>query len=506
MKRLIAVSLGLIVGVSALRADEIEWKAVKQEPAAKTISAKEEPKAVEPVAEGGPILLGPTWGPVDPPAGDTKPKEEPLPQPRPLPVQIKPAKPAPTMIPPSSSAMRTLTIMSEGETPTFDTEPTRDAGPRFYARAELLLWFTKLMNAPPLVRGSTVVPPGPVLPPGFGLPGDPFTQILYGNGPIGDPFHMGARFSAGAWLDSCQTCGVDASCFFLGRNTDTVVFASPQFPVIFRPFIQANPPGGPNFQIVAFPPGFTQGGLPFPDQTGSLTIDTATGLWGADVNAKECLCCSHNAFGGYRVDLFAGFRYLDLDDRLSITENLVLGANNAAGFVAGTRAIVNDQFSTHDQFYGGQIGANFEYTHNRFSLDGRASVALGATHEVILINGSQQVTPPGAATQFFTGGLLALRSNSGRFTTGRFGFAPEFTLNAGYLIAPRLKVFAGYNFLLWTPVARAAEQIDPVLDISQIPNFANPPPPPVVPTRPVVPFTQNAFWAQGVQFGVELRW
>src|SRR5262249_42704206 len=155
--------------------------------------------------------------------------------------------------------------------------------------------------------------------------------------------------------------------------------------------------------------------------------------------------------------LFAGFRYLDLDDRLSITENITIGANNAVGFPARTRVIVNDRFSTHNQFYGGQVGASGEYRHNRFVIDGKASVALGATHEVILINGFQQVTPPGAATQTFNGGLLALPSNIGRFTTGRFAFAPELTLNFGYMLTPRMKAFLGYNFLLWTPVARAAE-------------------------------------------------
>src|SRR5262249_40792435 len=184
------------------------------------------------------------------------------------------------------------------------------------------------------------------------------------------------RFSAAAWLYCEQTCGVHASYFFLGRNPENVVFASPTFPVILRPFIQINPPVLPNFQIVAFPPGFTQGGLPFPSQTGSVTVDTATGLFGAEFNAKECLCGHRTCAGGSRVDLFAGFRYLDLDDRVNITENIVIGANNVVGFPPGTLAVVNDRFSTHNQFYGGQVGATWEYWQNRFVIDGRASVAI----------------------------------------------------------------------------------------------------------------------------------
>lgn len=377
----------------------------------------------------------------------------------------------------------------------------------YFASAEYLLWFTDRMDAPPLVT-TAPLPGGGVLPPNFGLIGAPGTQVLYGNGPIGTSFRMGGRFTGGVWLDCEQTCGVEGSFFFLGRNGQQVVFSSQVFPVLFRPFIQQNPPSGPNYQIVAFPPGYTQNGLPFPDQTGSVSVRTATGIWGTEINARECFLAQNTPAGGFRIDLFAGFRYLGMDDRLSITEDLILGQNNVVGFPPNTAVIVNDRFDTYNQFYGGQGGVRWEARTGRLSFDGRASLAIGGTRQVTHIAGTQRVTPPNNPSQFFLGGLLALPSNMGRHVTGRFSFVPELTLNVGYYVRPGLKLFTGYNLLFWTNVQRAAEQIDPVLDLAQIPNFNDPlnPPTPQNPSRPFVLFRQSDFWAQGLQLGAEVRW
>ena len=507
MMRLYVGCLGLVLSAAGFAlAEEVVWKAAAPSRGAELPTSSpagtKDARRVENAIDYGPILSPSSEPPAEPPVHPPKSSVQPLGPPRQLPNDLKSGRPP---APPNDAGLKTLHLVSEQP---YGAEPLPiAAGQRFHVRAEFLTWFTKLMNAPPLVT-TAPLPGGVILPPNFGQIGAPGTQILYGNGPIGDPLHFGARFSAGLWLDCEQSCGIEASYFFLGRNHETVTFSSPTFPVILRPFIQLNPPGGPNFQIVAFPPGFTQIGLTVPDQTGSVVIDTSSALWGAEFNGKECLCCRASMCDAYRVDVFAGFRYLDLDDRLNIVENITLGANNIAGFPPGTRAVVVDRFGTHNHFYGGQIGARWEYRRGRFVTDGRGSLALGGTQQTIFIDGSQRITPPGLPTQFFTGGLLALPSNIGRHTTGRFSFVPELTLNLGVMATPGVKLFAGYNFLLWTNVARASEQIDPVLDISQIPNFNDPlnPPAPVVPTRPIVPFAQSAFWAQGLQLGIELRW
>src|SRR5262249_50182358 len=83
---------------------------------------------------------------------------------------------------------------------------------------------------------------------------------------------------------------------------------------------------------------------------------------GAPEAALGCnLCCGCS----YRADLLGGFRYLDLQDRLGITELIQVGPNPQA-VVPGTQSLANsqivvaDQFRTRNQFYGGQLGTAAE--------------------------------------------------------------------------------------------------------------------------------------------------
>jgi len=43
------------------------------------------------------------------------------------------------------------------------------------------------------------------------------------------------------------------------------------------------------------------------------------------LNLKEALKVCGSRCNGYRIDLFAGFRFLDLDESLRVNENVVLG-------------------------------------------------------------------------------------------------------------------------------------------------------------------------------------
>ena len=96
-----------------------------------------------------------------------------------------------------------------------------------------------------------------------------------------------------------------------------------------------------------------------------------------------------------------------------------------------------------------------------------------------------------------------MRSNSGRHRRERLAFIPEVGLNVGLQVTRRLKISAGYSLLWISTVARAGEQLDPVVNTTQFPIRSGNGPL-VGPARPAFPFDESDFWAQGVRFGLEL--
>lgn len=351
---------------------------------------------------------------------------------------------------------------------------------RAFVSAEYLLWWARPMGVPALATtaaGQSV-----------GFLGTPGTQTLLGPGNFGSTSRNGFRVRAGVWLEDAPIGGLDAGYFFLGTQTTTVAVDSDRFPTLARPFFAAN--FNQEFaELVAFP------NL----ASGRLVAETSSYLWGADVNARCCLYRVCEA----RAELFAGFRYLHLGESLGITEFVTATGPLASPEPVGTSAVVTDSFRTRNNFYGGQVGWAAARQAGRFELSARASVALGATHQQLDITGSQLRVRPGQPPEAFTGGLLAVGPNLGRFTQTKFSVVPEATLNVGLWLTPALKAFVGYNFLYWTNTLRPGDQIDRVVDISFVPNFGTAG---FAANRPRPTMQQTDLWAQGVQFGVEWRW
>ncbi len=351
----------------------------------------------------------------------------------------------------------------------------------FFVQAEYLLWWANKPNIPVLATTNSLGQPG--------FLGQPGTQNLLGPGKFGPEFRDGFRIRTGGWLDECALLGFDASFFFLGRKSESASFDSGQFPIITRPFF------APNFnsefgEIVAQP------NL----ATGRLDVTTDSFLWGADINFRKGICRTCDRTTGW----FAGYRHLNLTERLTIAETITASGPLSPDPI-GTKIFVQDRFETRNQFHGGQVGGFWNRKFDRFDWDLRAGVALGVTQQTVEIDGFQQRTRPGQATQNFRGGLLATGPNLGSFTQSKFSVVPEITTSLGYRVLPNLRLYAGYNFLYWSNVIRPGDQIDRVVDVALVPN-----PPAGVPAtgnpRPLPTFRQSDFWAQGVQFGVEFRW
>jgi hypothetical protein len=348
------------------------------------------------------------------------------------------------------------------------------ADPGLWIGVEGLLWWARNQPLP-----VPVITTGPVSQGAFaGNLGVPGTVSL--NGPLNYGATGGVRAFGGAWLDTSHTFGIAGSGFWLARQSagfgafdasgtgSTILNA----PVIGAPF---------STQVSA--PGL---------DTGGIAVDARSRFAGADVNLL------YNLYrrGGWTINLVGGYRYLDLSESLDITasSNMFVTTtytDNAGNVVVtappGSTIMVSDHFGTRNQFNGGQLGAEFQWWRNRWFVDATVKLGIGATHEVIFIDGSTVVFPAGGTPVPLVGGNYATLQMGG-YARNRFALAPELQLSVGYLITPWLRAMVGYNFLYLTSVVRPGNQIDNTFDGV---------------TRPIVPMVGSTYWTQGMNFGLQ---
>lgn len=362
-----------------------------------------------------------------------------------------------------------------GQVPEASSDPCHN---HCYVDAEYLLWSTKGFHVPALLTTSNQND--------FGILGQPSTQLIFGNSDLDGGARSGFRFTLGGWID-CEGLGAEISGFFLVPKEQNFVANSGMFPVLGRPFFNVNT--NAQFSELVALPGVT---------TGSAVINAPSKLWGTEANLLCNLCCSDC----WRVNALAGFRYLDLQESLTITEN-IQGLPTAPQPFTNESIIVFDRFATHNQFYGGQVGVDARYKYAHWSLEVKGKLGIGATEQIIDINGGQRFVGPNGAVATARGGLLALPSNIGRLSEGRFSLVPELTATLGYQFTPHVRGFVGCNFLYWSNVVRPGDQIDPLLNVNNIPNFPTSGPASTL-NRPLVPFRTSDFWAQGLVLGFEI--
>lgn len=347
-------------------------------------------------------------------------------------------------------------------------------GNRWYGSAEYLLWFVRGFNVPPLV---TTGPPSTL-----GVLGANGTQVLVGDAVNYEAF-SGGRFALGYWFCDSQLFGLEGSFLFLSTNARNFVANSDTMgnPVISRPFVDAVT-GRQTIEPVAFPG----------ESAGGVAAHATTQLWGAEILARTNPWCG----SWWKVGLLGGFRFLSLEENLSVTESLTTLGDEV------TNHTLSDSFGTHNRFYGGELGLATEFRVGRWFLDTRAKVALGGTRQTAHISGSEVDTNLNTGQQVrFNSGLLALASNSGRFSRDQFSVVPEVGLNLGYNVNDCLRLYVGYTFVYWNNVVRPGAAIDTTVNTSQLSGGAL-----AGPARPAFAFKNTDFWAHGVNFGLELRY
>ena len=359
----------------------------------------------------------------------------------------------------------------------------------FWIRDEYVGWWAQGGRVPALVNTSS----------DGTLPSD---ITLYGNDTYNSGYRSGNWTQTGMWFDCCHTHGIQADYFFVGQKSSPFFAASDGDPILTRPFIDAST-GDPADELVAFP-GIV---------VGRISIDNHNNMQGAGVLGRcniccdcGCDCCGNNMCTPKcwckercsRCDFVGGFRWYQFNDNLNITENLVSIDPNS-GIPVGTMIDLTDSFTTENNFYGFEFGVIHQVWRGRWMTEGTYKVALGDMNSVVNINGSTTVSFPGQPTVVNQGGLLALQSNIGRHTQDNFAAIPQVSWRLGYRMTEHITLMGGYTFMFFSQIARAGDQIDPVINTNLIPPVTG------GGTRPAYVFHPSELVLQGVTIGAEIN-
>ena len=429
--------------------------------------------------------------------------------------------------PPQSPAAK---LESPAGAPTLPFEPVRRSS-LFYADADYLLWWVNHGPSPTLLNTAPNNGISPNTVTGIvglngGIAGQIGTQTIFDDHQLGYGTFSGFRGKVGVGLGDDGFWSIELGAFYLPKQSINFVRSgnADGTPLLTIPFIDAST-GLPQALDIS---SQTLNHTPY--LTGSIAIHSDVQLWGYELNLV-----SHSIRTADRsVDMWIGFRSLTMDENLDINQTVTpaqtgnitiqypsvgLGQNNYFAVAANAPVFIQDHFQTRNEFYGAQVGARFAWDLFGFTADLTMKVAVGATHQEAVINGSTTASMvaanpamPQIAPQSLTtpGGTFALANNIGSYNQNQFTVVPEIGLNIKYAITSQLSVQVGYSGTYWSNVARPGAQIDPVLNSKLIPTGGLIAPGNFVPGqehgRPYFVFHDTAFWAQGVNFGLEFRY
>lgn len=366
-----------------------------------------------------------------------------------------------------------------------------------------------------------------------GAIGQPGTRLVLGNRPVNPGIQAGARSLIGYRWES--GLGLELGYFQCLANdvlgvTTTGLPGSPNLAVpVFDVSGVSGLNGVPGQSIFVLPgpyPGALVGSpaAQVPAFQGAFFLTISNQFQGAELNATSRL----GERGNFRFDGIAGFRWVELRERLTYE---VATAGVPGSVVAGAFVNASDSFATRNDFYGGQVGLRSTFESGRWFCSSFAKVAIGGIRQNATVVGQSQASngnlflaTNGTANTMLPTGVFAEPSNSGSFSRDRFTVIPEFTLNMGYRVSERIRIFVGYNFLFLGSVMRPGDQIDANINVTRtglaaasratvgtgtgpipfgMPGAA---PPPSGPIAPVFPFKATDVWVQGIQFGISANY
>lgn len=341
------------------------------------------------------------------------------------------------------------------------------------------------------------------------------------DGPIELGQHSGVRIGGGMWFTPEQDLGVETNVFFLGKKSrmfhSTASNENGQFifttPFADRDFEITIPAGGgaPTVAQIASRPLF------FIRQASSeLLGNSSTTTWGGEVNARSTFV----TIGSVAVGGLAGFRYIDFHEDFDLSGRFSLFRPSIPGYsdppfsnIAGRMDILTrDTIMTKNQFYGAQVGADFDGNFGGLYLSLRPRIAIGGIHQVVRISGSTTTVLDGTTTRVATGGLLFAPLDVGRSKRDRISVIPELNAKAGYQFTPWLRGHIGYDIMGFYNMVRPG---DVAVSSSTTTTLTSAPAAgstgtssttTVSVTQPTFRFRDSDLLIQGFNVGVELRY
>jgi Putative beta barrel porin-7 (BBP7) len=372
------------------------------------------------------------------------------------------------------------------------------AEPRLWGGVDYLLWWVRRGPTPPLVVTGSPTDPFP------GALDQPGTRVLFGDQGIGYGAMNGLRLVLGGWLDRDDTLGAEAGGFVLQQRTARFGAqgdANGQ-PFLAAPFVNALT-GNNNVYFIS--QNFANPALSA-HLTGDVGVFSTTNLWSWEIQGVVNLARTPT----FTADALLGFREMSLREDLSYitsVDNLTVGGASvfltnpvAPGFIVTTF----DRFSTANLFNGGQAGLRLSKTWGNFGVEAVGKIALGDMHESVTIAGLTTTNAPLPVTEA-VGGIFAQSSNIGHYHRDVFAVIPEAGVNVNVQLTPNVKARVGYTVTYLSSVARPGDQIDPAINIHEVPidfTYGTP----GGPSRPAFQMQGTGFWAQGIHFGIEVTY
>lgn len=386
-------------------------------------------------------------------------------------------------------------------------DPVKTA-PWFWFRADYLLWKIKDGPLPVLLvttgdtpNGLPLAIPMVILGPGNGggVLGNADTQPVFGLQTFEYDAFSGLRFEGGLWCDCDGNWSVQIGGFFTEESTERFDRASTAngAPLLARPFF--DPVTGREGSVLISAPGAYDG---------SIRIRSHSRFSGAEANLRRGFA------GGFTAPilLLAGFRYVNLDEDLTVfqqTKELDNGQATFAGAPVPKNAVINlfDSFSATNRFYGGQLGVAGNWQFGSFILGAAGKAAIGGTVADLNVAGVSRLDRSNLnlSSDVELGGVLAQPTNIHSVERTRFSFVGEVNVSLSYLICSCCRVSVGYDLLYWSDVVRPGNLVDRHINSDALvvsPSYGGG----GAQGRPERRSSWSDFWAQGFNLGLEVRY